>query len=249
MFQHLSKTQQYIIHFGFWLVYYVLFGLIWARDGDYYSSFYLEFIYMPIRILLSYALVLYLIPRFFEQSKFTRFFSTYFSFLILGSFLQRIFFYFFFEGNTTLDFSELIDINGLIRTMILLNSTALLVGSVKIADLYFTEKRKSADRESPLIELKSNRRTYRVSLSMINHIEGMGNYVVYHLEDGKKLVVYQSLKKCLEMLNDSFIRPHKSYIVNKEKVLSYDNEVLEMKNGAEIPISKNIDTERILNSI
>lgn len=248
MFQHLSKTKQYIIHFGFWLVYYLLFSLIWARDGDLYSSFYLEFIYMPVRILLSYALILFLIPKFFERSKFPQFFGYYFFLLVLGSMLQRLFFYFFFEGNTTFDFSELINLNSLIRTLVLLNSTALFVGSVKIADLYLYEKRKNTESRDVIIELKSNRRVYRVSYDMISHIEGMGNYVVYYLEDGRKLVVYQSLKKSLQMLNDSFIRPHKSYIINKEKVLSYDNEVLEMKNGIEIPISKNIDTEKILNS-
>lgn len=203
---------------------------------------------MPVRLLISYALILYLIPRFFEESKFAHFFGAYLGLLVVGSFIQRLFYYFFFEGNTLLDIAGLFDINGLIRTTILLNSTALLVGSIKIADLYFSEKRRNSEggNREELIELKSNRRIYRVFTSMINHIEGMGNYVIYHLEDGKRIIVYQSLKKSLEALDDSFIRPHKSYIVNRNKVLSYDNEMLEMKNGAEIPLSKNISPEEIL---
>ena len=247
MFKNLTRTQEYGIHILFWISYYVLFGFIWARGGDYWSSFYLEFVYMPVRLMVAYATILYLIPQFLITKKFREFSILYLTMLVAGSIVQRLFFYFFFEGNTEFVMMDILDINALIRTAILLNSTVLFVSSVKIMSLYFEEKDKTSDSDNEFIELKSNRKIYRVLPSEIYYIEGMGNYVVYHVADDKKIIVYQSLKKTISLLDENFVRVHKSYIVNKNLVSSYDSESLELTSGDTISVSKNLDIEMLLN--
>lgn len=245
MFKKLNRNQELATHVLFWISYYVLFSFIWAREGNYFSSFYLEFVYMPIRLLVTYTTILYLIPQFLVNKRFRDFFISYFAMLALGSIVQRFFFYFFFEGNTEFVTGIVFDIRALFRTAMLLNSTVLFVSSIKVLSLFFEEKERNSFMNDDPLELKSNRKTYRVYPSEIEYIEGMGNYVVYHISRYKKITVYQSLKKAVSDLDENFIRVHKSYIVNKREVLSYDNEGLELKSGRIIPLSKNSNLETL----
>ncbi|MGB3464397.1 MAG: LytTR family DNA-binding domain-containing protein [Cyclobacteriaceae bacterium] len=99
-------------------------------------------------------------------------------------------------------------------------------------------KNESSDKENTkaIITLKSNRKNYIIPLENIIYIEAMGNYVHYHTEDGNRITVYQSLKNCLDTLPGNFLRTHKSYIINSDKILSYDNDFIETTDGNKIPV-------------
>lgn len=245
MFEHWSKTQKYIGHILFWIGYYILFSIIWVREGDYIASFYLEFVYMPIRLLVTYAVILYLIPEFLTKKKLKEFLFLYGCILTIGSVLQNVFFYFFYEGNIQFIAQQIFDINAIIRAGVLLNTTVMVVSSIKILDLFFMEKNKNEVAESILLELKSNRRTYRISPNEIKYIEGMGNYVTYHLDKDKKIVVYQSLKDSIAELSEDFVRVQKSFIVNKKKVISYDSDSIELVSGELIPVGKSANVDDV----
>ncbi|MEP0970478.1 MAG: LytTR family DNA-binding domain-containing protein [Balneola sp.] len=245
MFEHWSKTQKYIGQILFWIGYYILFSVIWVREGDYIASFYLEFIYMPIRLLVTYAVILYLIPEFLTKKKLKEFLVFYACILIVGSVLQNVFFYFFYEGNTKVIVQKIFEVNAIIRAGVLLNTTVMVVSSIKILDLFFIEKSKNEIAENIFLELKSNRRTHRISPDEIKYIEGMGNYVTYHLEKGKKIVVYQSLKDSIAVLSEDFVRVQKSFIVNKKKVASYDSDSIELDSGELIPVGKSANVDDV----
>ena len=115
------------------------------------------------------------------------------------------------------------------------------VSSIYILHLYFKEKSKKEINTNDVIKLKSNRRVYRVQPKDILYIEGLGNYVNYMMADGKKITVYQSLKKCLENLSSDFIRIQKSFIINKNHIKSYNNESVEMINEEFISIGNSFD--------
>jgi DNA-binding LytR/AlgR family response regulator len=66
--------------------------------------------------------------------------------------------------------------------------------------------------------LKANQKLHRVQLNDILYIEGMKEYVVFYTTQ-QKLVIHASLKSLETRLpQDAFLRVHKSYIVNKNKV-------------------------------
>jgi DNA-binding LytR/AlgR family response regulator len=50
--------------------------------------------------------------------------------------------------------------------------------------------------------------------------------VVYHLLNGDKMIVYSSIKETETKLPQQFIRLHRSYIINRAQIDSYnkDNE-------------------------
>ena len=89
-----------------------------------------------------------------------------------------------------------------------------------------------------------------VNISEIIFIKGEGSYSEINLKDKTKLLVSRNLKNFEEiLLKDSrFLRSHKSYLVNFERVLSYnksDGGWLEMENGCSIPVSSEKSTSII----
>ncbi len=78
-----------------------------------------------------------------------------------------------------------------------------------------------------IIDVKCDRKTVRLNKHDILFIEGMNNYIKIHTVD-KNLVVYASLQSMVEKLGQNFIRIHKSFIVNKNKLTAFSNEAVEL---------------------
>ncbi|WP_396596800.1 LytR/AlgR family response regulator transcription factor [Dokdonia sp. R86516] len=93
----------------------------------------------------------------------------------------------------------------------------------------------SKEAETSLV-IKSGYDLHRVLFQDMLYIESDSEYVNYHFEDGKKIMANQSLSKLLNELPSQFIRVHRSYIVNKNKVTSLKGRSL-MLSTAEIPVS------------
>ena len=71
--------------------------------------------------------------------------------------------------------------------------------------------------------LKSEHRIVRVDIDHIRYIEGMSEYLKIHMDKesmAKPLIVLLSMKKLEERLpSDTFMRIHRSYIVNLKKIM------------------------------
>ncbi len=79
----------------------------------------------------------------------------------------------------------------------------------------------SSDLE--FIIVKADRKYVRIRVQYILYIEGLKDYVIIHLLD-KKVVTRMTVKAMEDTLpKHSFLRVNKSYIVNKEKIDSFDN--------------------------
>lgn len=66
--------------------------------------------------------------------------------------------------------------------------------------------------------IKSGYDLHKVLLDDILYIQSESEYVNYHLKNDKKILANQSLKKLESMLPSTFLRVHRSFIVNKQKV-------------------------------
>lgn len=244
-----------IRHASFWLAYYLLFSLIWAEpERGYFASFYLEFVLMPLRILASYCMMYVLIPAFLSHRKLAAFLLSYAVLILAAGGLQLLIGHFFYDQllNGQGDKFALSPASWM-RNIVLINSTVILLGAAKVIQLHFTlvdslarGEDQLAEQESNMgdavIEVKSNRRIHRLRLRDILYIEGMGNYIRYATSDGGRIVVYSSLKAAEGSLPDSFIRIHRSYLVNRDHISAYDKETVTVGNET-IPRRKDIDDE------
>lgn len=77
--------------------------------------------------------------------------------------------------------------------------------------------------ELEFIIVKAERKYVRIRIQDILYIEGLKDYVIIHLPD-KKVVTRMTVKAMEDTLpKHVFLRVNKSYIVNKEKIDSFDN--------------------------
>lgn len=92
--------------------------------------------------------------------------------------------------------------------------------------------------EKKFIFVKSNYKLLRIDLDRICYIEGLKDYVKIYLEEEKQPVVSLASMKALEDILEgaSFIRVHRSYIVNADKISLIDHNRIVFGNNY-IPVS------------
>jgi len=92
--------------------------------------------------------------------------------------------------------------------------------------------------DEDFIFVKSNLKKRKVFLNELRYIEALGDYVKLVTEHDA-LVVLSTMKAFVALLpEDRFMRIHKSYIVNLDKVERYNSKVIELDNE-ELPLSRN----------
>ncbi|WP_339837064.1 LytTR family DNA-binding domain-containing protein [uncultured Flavobacterium sp.] len=102
----------------------------------------------------------------------------------------------------------------------------------------FTLKKETNDDDDDFIFIKSNLKKLKIFTSKIRWIEAFGDYVKVITEDDNHLVL--STMKAFEkdLPADKFIRVHKSYIININKVETFNSKFAEI-DTFKIPLSRN----------
>lgn len=100
------------------------------------------------------------------------------------------------------------------------------------------ESESSDNRE--YISVRADHKTSLIKVSNIVYLESEGEYVRMHLNDGTKLVTLFRLKNMESALPaDSFMRVHRSYIVNLKCVTGYTKGRVFLNNDDYVPIGEN----------
>jgi two-component system LytT family response regulator len=100
------------------------------------------------------------------------------------------------------------------------------------------DQKKETDPKDYLF-VKSDHKIARIAVNDILYIEGMREYVRIHLNSGKPLMPLMTLRVLEEQLPaDRFMRVHRSYIVNLEKIISVEHNRIVMDGKVYIPVSE-----------
>ena len=82
-----------------------------------------------------------------------------------------------------------------------------------------TQQSSPVDQNDGTIFVKTDYRVVRISIADIRYIEGMSEYLKIHLEGQKPIITLLSMKKMEDYLPpQQFMRIHRSYIVNLQKI-------------------------------
>lgn len=81
-----------------------------------------------------------------------------------------------------------------------------------------------------------------VEVSNIIRCQADGNYTIFHLRNGEKLLISKTLKEYDELLSSfNFLRVHQSHLINLDEIKSFiktDGGYIQMKDGTNITISR-----------
>ena len=102
------------------------------------------------------------------------------------------------------------------------------------------QKTESHDRsqvENDVIFLKTDYRVVKVSIPDIRYVEGMSEYLKVWIEgEAKPIITLLSMKKMEERLPDYFMRIHRSYIINLNKIQEVNKNRVIMDAETYLPI-------------
>ncbi|MBW1299005.1 LytR/AlgR family response regulator transcription factor [Aquimarina litoralis] len=85
------------------------------------------------------------------------------------------------------------------------------------------------------IFVNANKRMIRVEFNHILYVDSIKDYVRIHTGDDT-IVTKDKISVFLQKLPTHFLRVHRSYIINKEKITSFTSKDIVLLNGMEIPI-------------
>lgn len=110
--------------------------------------------------------------------------------------------------------------------------------SVKRAMDLHSLKKENQEEEGEHIFIKSNLKKMKVFTSKIKWIEAFGDYVKVVTEEDSNLVLSTMKSFEKDLSKDKFIRVHKSYIINIDKVERFNSRFAEI-GVTKIPLSRN----------
>ncbi|MBC8770586.1 response regulator transcription factor [Arenibacter sp. BSSL-BM3] len=115
--------------------------------------------------------------------------------------------------------------------------------SIKRAMAKYEQSQKVAEEEE-YIFVKSNLKKRKVVLNDIKWIEALGDYIKLVTNEGN-VVILSTMKSFEQKLpKEKFLRIHKSYIVNLEKVEKFNSKNVELE-GRQVPLSRNKKEELV----
>ncbi|MEZ5070319.1 MAG: LytTR family DNA-binding domain-containing protein [Bacteroidales bacterium] len=95
----------------------------------------------------------------------------------------------------------------------------------------------STKDSSDYLNVKADRRTYKIAISEIQYIESLKDYVKIHYAN-KSIVTHDSLTNLESLLKEhGFLRTHRSFLVARDKIRSFDAESVFL-DTRELPISR-----------
>lgn len=72
----------------------------------------------------------------------------------------------------------------------------------------------------------------------IVYVESQGRKLVLHMSGGKKNEIYEKMDAMQDLLGASFVRSHKSFLINMKNIVERTNKEFYLSDGAVLPISK-----------
>lgn len=94
----------------------------------------------------------------------------------------------------------------------------------------------SIKKLNDFIFIRKDRKQLKLNLDSILYIESLKDYIKIHLTNDKHTVKY-SISSFLDLLDNRFLRIHRSYIVNVDKITAYTKHDIEIE-SIEIPIGE-----------
>jgi two-component system, LytTR family, response regulator len=213
----------------FWILVFiflnVLFGLKW---NNYLDSFYFTSMLMPVAITTSYFFNLFLAPKFLETKKHFWFILYTFYTVVVSIFLSGVIAMFAFVVLTDLNWDRMSPIAGdVLQLGIIIYFVAILFSFIRVYQSNLERAAKIVALEAvnkknllKTITVRSNRELVSVLIDEILYVESLADYVKINTASGVT-ITKEKISGLENILPDWFIRIHRSFLVNSNKVEAF----------------------------
>ncbi|MDB4582610.1 LytTR family transcriptional regulator [Draconibacterium sp.] len=232
-----SKISNPYFHIIYWIIVIIIFTVVFGRSwGSGLQAFYFISLLLPVVMGTSYFFNYYLVPGFLLMRKYFWFALYFFYTLVISLYLEMLVltFSFIYLANFELEqmgpnSSDTLLLAIVMYLVIFLGSFLLMVQQLlenrQELEALKTEKKKM---EKPFLELVSNRKSVRILYENIVFIESLTDYIRVHTTRQEEIRSKEKISVLEEKLPDSFIRIHRSFIINRVKVTRFNTIEVEL---------------------
>ncbi|MEA3461705.1 MAG: LytTR family DNA-binding domain-containing protein [Bacteroidota bacterium] len=238
-------------HTLFWILTFVILTLTFGRSyGGLAKSFYFVAFLFPIIVGTSYLVTSYLVPRFLLKKAYFKFvlyfiytlvFSVYLEMLVIT--LSLIVFANFEYSELNPKTTDIVFLTVVLYFLVFLNTLVFLIQE------YFRGEEKQRELETEKEKLtrgylvvRSERKNSNLPYDQIEYVESLGNYVRILTSEGEPVLTREKISSLKEKLPGSFLRIHRSILVNRDKIQSFSKEMI-LVNEVELPLSRKYKEE------
>ncbi len=232
-----SKISNPWYHISYWVIVLLtlifVFGRSWGND---LAAFFFVAMLFPVVLGTSYFFNYYLVPFYLLKKKYFWFvlYSVYT--LIISLYLETLVLLFSFVYFAKFSISNLgpnanstLLLALVMYLLVFFGSFMVMIGQIKenqqTISRLISEQRKI---NLSFLEVTSNRKLVRIPFDEITYIESLADYIKIHTYKNE-IISKEKISNLNERLPQIFIRIHRSFIVNKNKVTAVRYNELEIE--------------------
>lgn len=238
-------------HILFWLIVTLLLtGVFGSVVDSFILAFYFVSMLLPVAVGTSYFFNSYLVPSYLFKKRYVRFALYFFYLLIFSLYLEMWVITGAFILLADYNYDNLSPVvTNIYILAIILYFIVFLKGFVLLLQQSFSIRSKSRSLEAEKNKyLKGNltvwadRQQAKILFDDIIYIESMGDYVKIVTDSAEPVITRERISHINKKLPEIFLRIHRSFIVNSQKVDYFSKTELEI-NGENLPISRTYKDE------
>ena len=230
----------------YWLTISVILLLVFsARSGSLINAFYFISFLVPVALITSWYFNNYLIPNYLLRKRYGRFIllSIFALIISLDMIMIILFAAFILIARYQPDqlenlITQFYSFPAILYLTIIANTFFNLVHDyLEMAEDVKVFRAQKNNHSNGYLIVRSDRKTKKISYDTINYIESMSDYIIIRTSDNQKIITRERISRIEQKLPSQFIRIHRSFIVNLEKVISFTREQVSVP-GMDLPISR-----------
>ncbi len=223
-----SKISNPLYHILFWIVATTILIMVFGRSwNNNLHAFYFTAMLLPVVMATSYYFNYYLVPYFLMKKKYFWFGLYFLYMLILSLYFQMIIVVFSFIYFAKFNLEEIgVNITDQIILLAFAMYAVVFAGSFLVMLQQLAERQKELERfriekekaKNQVLELVSRRQLVRIPYNDILFIESLSDYIQVHCVKLGKVTSKEKISTIAEVLPQRFVRIHRSFVVNTDKV-------------------------------
>lgn len=227
-----KKVNKPYFHIAYWifvlLVLTKTFGFSW---GNKTAAFFFVSLMLPIVMGASYFFNYFLVPRLLLTKRYVKFVFFTFCTAVVSLYLEIMVLLYSYIFLVNMNYQDLnpsaVQVSSLAAVLYLL----VFIGSFFLMINQLTENRQliknlKDEKEKmkiPVLEIMSNRKMIKIPYSDINFIESLSDHINIITTQGD-IVSKERISLLSERLPDVFLRIHRSFIINTDKIKERSSE-------------------------
>lgn len=232
-----KKSENINYHIGYWifvvLVLTLVFGLSWKNHT---AAFYFVCMLLPVVLGTSYFFNYVLVPRFYLTKRYKRFTFYTFCAAVVSVYLEIIVLLFSFVYLVNLEYDSISPNASGITLLVVVLYFLVFAGSFLLMMHQITENKQEIQKlldekekmKRSFLEIMSNRKMAKIPYDEIIYIESLSDCINVHTTNQGEITSKEKISAIAERLPEEFLRIHRSFIVNSNKITRFNSNEVEL---------------------